>query len=176
MKKFLAVVMLATIFFATNVEAKDYFVHSSYTENYHNCGTGLTQTTYIDTEKISRYAAIDGKGGLLRVGIIEVWDWDAATKHHPKRQVFRKDYFFYVAKNGRECSLFDDTWIRYTMTHDISGEVVIGLKGDGLRCLVPRRKKQGYDVFCDELVLSADGSQSNWLLLKIYRSLSNILH
>ena len=176
MKKFLvALTAVIAACICSNVEAKDYFVTSSYTENYRGTGVGLKQTTYIDSDKIARYAAIDGKGGLLLVGIIEVLDWDTATKYHPKQQVFRKNYYFFRSRNGRPHSLFDDVMIRYTMAHDIPGDVVIGLKGDGLRCLVPRWAKQGYDVFRDELVAAADGSQSDLYLLKIYNDTQEIL-
>ena len=176
MKKFLAIVTLAIIFFMQSVEAKDYFIHSSYTENYRGGGIGLKQTIYIDSEKISRYASHDNKGGLLRVGVIEIWNWDVANKYHPKQQVFRKDYFFFVSKGGREYSLFDGDFIGYAMTHEIPGEVVMGLKGDGLRCLVPRWKDEhGNDKFRDELVQAADKSVSDSYLLKIYGEATKIL-
>ena len=169
-------VAIAQINMQSIVEAAHYYVNSSYTANYRGGGVGLKKTIYIDSDNTGRYLAggkfvrdnqqRDLKGGLFKVRVIEVWDWD-----DQKQESFKKDYYFYRFENYKlkEYSVFEYTDVAYTLAHDIPAiDVVMGLKGYGLRCLVPTWIKNGGDVYKDEMVSANDNSSINKYLLKIY--------
>ena len=176
------IVIFQSLVFST-ANAKHYFVHSSYTENYRGSAdskdNGVRRSVYIDSENIGIYKAggvfvrdkNTEKNGIFRVRVIEVWDWDKARKNRPKQQVFQKDYYFF-RYSGLEYSIFGDYMIGYIFTHDIPGETisdtVIGVKRNGIRCSVPRWVKNGHNIYRDELVQADDGSLSDGDLLKIY--------
>ena len=197
MKRFILIfsliagIIVTQIVITSTVEAAHYFVHSSYTENYRGSANsknnGVTRTTYVDSDNIGRY--IDGgkfvkdqnqsglKGGLFKVRVIEVWDWDVATQYHPKQQIFKKDYYFYRLENYgiKAYSVFDNIGVGYILSHNIPAiDIVMGLKGYGLRCLVPTWVKDGQDVYRDELVQANDDYSSDWYLYKIYEEARKI--
>lgn len=176
------IVIFQSFVFST-ANAKHYFVHTSYTENYRGSAgskdNGVRTTVYVDSENIGRY--IEGgkfiksktgvKGGLFRVRVIEVWDWDKANQYHSKQQVHQKDYYFYRLENHgfKEYSIFDESSVSYILAHDMPFKTVIGSQQTGLHCFVPRWiDKDGWLISRDELVKSYDETSSDWYLLKIY--------
>ena len=138
---------------------------------------GLKKTIYIDTDNTGRYVtggkfAKDQnqrglKGGLFKVSVIEVFDWD-----NKKQQNFKKDYYFYRSESYgiKEFSVFDDVDVAYTLAHDIPAiDIVYGLRGKGLHCLTPIGVKDGkFIIYKDELILANDISYVNKELLQIY--------
>ena len=186
-KKFSLIIILifavtvVQIIMQSVVKAANYYVNSTYTANYRGGGIGLKQTIYIDSDNTGRYLAggkfvrdnqqRDLKGGLFKVRVIEVWNWDIANQYHPKQEIFRKDYFYYRSEHHqlKEYSVFDDTDVGYNLGHDIPAiNIVKGLNGYGLRCLVPTWEKNGGYVYRDELVSAYDNTSIDKYLLKIY--------
>lgn len=194
MKKFLKIFLITSlIIFAQNlisdkVEAKHYFIHSSYTENYRGSNSGVKKSVYIDSDNIGIYK-VGGvfvkdknteKNGYFRVRVIEIWDWDIATTNRPKQQIFEKDYYFFVKKVKpgfiMAYSLFGD--FIGDIHYDIIKKYKIISSGDkdinGIHCLETGWKTGGQDAVRDKLVKSEDNPSSDWYLLKIYNEARKI--
>lgn len=133
-------------------EASRQLIDSSHAADYRGAG-GVTRTTYIDTNSVEWLGVEKKRGGVLKVSVIEVWEWE---NHKPKRQKTTGDYYFYRRMQNVAHSLRDGAIVEYFLSHEIPGKVVQGAKGDGQRCIMPSGKSDGQEIFRDELIDSTD--------------------
>lgn len=124
------------LIFSSEVQAAHHYVTSSYTKDYRGAG-GVTRTLYVDDSQVSWFGAgSDKTGGLLKVRVIEVWDWE---KRSPQRQEIADDFYFYKRENGLAYSLRDNAMVEYILAHDLPGKLTKERGNDaGVHCIYPK--------------------------------------